>query len=41
MPIKHLPLCGLHHEVLVFDPYVDLMQRQARAKARRHQRLAA
>ena len=40
-PIKQLPLCGLHREVLVFDRYVDLMQREARAKARRHHRLVA
>jgi hypothetical protein len=43
-PVKQLPLCGLHREVLVFDRYVDLMQREARAEARRHQhhhRLAA
>ena len=42
-PIKQLPLCGLHGEVLVFDRYVDLMQREARAQARRrhHRRLAA
>jgi hypothetical protein len=41
-PIKQLPLCGLHGEILVFDRYVDLMQREARAKARRdHHRLAA
>ena len=39
--VKHLPLCGLHGEVLVFDRYVDLMQREARAEARRHHRLAA
>jgi transposase InsO family protein len=36
-PIKQLPLCGLHGEILVFDRYVDLMQREARAKARRDQ----
>ena len=35
-PIKQLPLSGLHGEILVFDRYVDLMQRDARAKARRH-----
>ena len=41
-PLKQLPLCGLHREILVFDRYVDLMQREARAEARRrHRRLAA
>jgi hypothetical protein len=40
--LKQLPLRGLHREVLVFDRYVDLMQREARAHARRyHRRLAA
>src|SRR5919204_4951256 len=40
-PIKQLPLCGLHREVLVFDRYVDLMQREARAEARRRRRRLA
>jgi hypothetical protein len=41
-PVKQLPLCGLHRKVLVFDRYVELMQREARAEARRrHHRLAA
>ena len=40
--VRQLPLCGLHGEVLLFDRSVDLMQREARAEARRrHQRLAA
>ena len=40
--LKQLPLCGLHGEVLLFDRYVDLMQHEARAKARRFpRRLAA
>ena len=36
--IKQLPLSGLRGEILVFDRYVDLMEREARAEARRHQR---
>jgi hypothetical protein len=40
--IKQLPLCGLHGKVLLFDRYVDRMQREAHAEARRrHHRLAA
>jgi hypothetical protein len=42
--IKQWPLRGLRGEILVFDRYVDLMQREARAEARRHHqhhRLAA
>ena len=40
-PVKQLPLCGLHRQILVFDRYVDLMQREARAEARRHHRRLA
>jgi hypothetical protein len=40
-PLKRLPLRGLHPEVLVFDRYVHLMQREARAEARRHHRRLA
>ena len=40
-PLKHLPLHGLRGEVLPFDHYVALMEREARAQARRRQRLAA
>ena len=40
-PVKHLPLCGLHRQTLVFERYVDLMQREARAEARRHHRRLA
>jgi hypothetical protein len=36
--IKQLPLSGLRGEVLIFDRYVDLMQREARAEARRRHR---
>jgi transposase InsO family protein len=35
-PVKQLPLGGLRREILVFDRYVALMQREARAEARRH-----
>ena len=38
--VKQLPLRGLRGETLVFDHYVALMEREARAEARRHQRLA-
>jgi hypothetical protein len=41
-PVKHLPRCGLHRQILVFDRDVDLLQREARAEARcHHHRLAA
>ena len=40
--IKQLRLSGLHGQVLIFDRYVELMQREARAEARRrHRPLAA
>ena len=38
--LKQLPLRGLRREILVFDRYVALMEREARAQARRR-RLAA
>ena len=40
-PLKHLPLHGLRGEVLPFDYYVALMEREARAAARRRRRPAA
>ena len=39
--IKHLPLRGLRGEILVFEHYVEVMEREARADARRHRRLVA
>src|SRR5215470_10779109 len=39
--LKHLPLRGLRGEILVFDHYVQLMEREARAEARRHHRRLA
>jgi transposase InsO family protein len=39
--VKQLPLSGLHGEVLLFDRYVELMQREARAEARRRRRRLA
>ena len=38
--LKQLPLRGLRGEILVFDRYLQLMEREARAQARRR-RLAA
>ena len=38
--LKRLPLRGLRGEILVFDRYLQLMEREARAQARRR-RLAA
>jgi transposase InsO family protein len=40
--LKQLPLRGLRGEILLFDDYVAVMEREARAEARRHRpRLAA
>jgi hypothetical protein len=40
--LKRLPRRGLRGDILVFDHYVQLMEREARAEARRrHRRLAA
>jgi hypothetical protein len=40
--LKRLPLPGLRGEVLLSDDYVALIEREARAEARRHRpRLAA
>jgi transposase InsO family protein len=39
--IKQLPLSGLRGEILEFDRYVNLMEREARARARRRQRRLA
>ena len=39
--VKELSLRGLRGEVLVFDRYVELMEREARAEARRRQRRLA
>ena len=40
--LKRLPLRGLRGEILLFDHYLALMEREARAEARRRRpRLAA
>ena len=39
--LKHLPLRGLRGEVLLLDRYIELMEREARADARRHSRRLA
>ncbi len=40
--LKRLPLRGVRGEIRLFDQYVALMEREARAEARRHRpRLAA
>src|SRR5919199_607276 len=39
--LKHLPLRGLRGEILVLDRYIELMEREARADARRHSRRLA
>ena len=39
--LKQLPLHGLRGEILVFERYVDLMEGEARAEARRRQRRLA